>query len=97
MEPILIPIICFPALLTGVVAFATAWRRAERRAIRLEQMLTGSLPVLERLERIEQAVEHLAGEVDRALESADFIARALADRGARPQLLRSEQSPVTPH
>lgn len=87
-------------LLLGIVGFAAAWLRARERAIRAE--LSRGRPAAEataqQLDRLQQAVDAIAVEVERISEGQRFTAKLLADRGAAPvERSRLPGQSITPH
>jgi hypothetical protein len=83
----------------STIGFAVAWIRARERAIRAEQQLGAPAPVGDaRFDRLEEAVESMAVEVERMAEGQRFVSKLLAERpgqerdaGARPARV------ITPH
>ena len=85
------------SLFVTTVGFAVAWLRARERALRAEltrQRLSQGSD--ERLDRLQQAVETIAVEVERISEAQRFTTKLLADRTAaeRP---RVPERVITPH
>ena len=71
----------------GVVAQAWAARRRPRRPDAVEQ----------RLERMEQAIDTIAVEVERVAEGHRFTAKLLAERLDAPPAPRVPERVITPH
>lgn len=76
----------------STLGFAVAWVRARERAIRAEQRAPPAPDGGDaRVDRMEHAVESIAGEVEQMAEGQRFVSRLLAERvgqerdaGARP-------------
>lgn len=85
-------------LFATTVGFAVAWTRARERAIRAE--LTRPQRQLHdadaRFDRLEQAVEAVAVEVERISEAQRFTAKLLAERSAVAPP-RAPERVITPH
>jgi hypothetical protein len=62
------------------------WRRDSASAA------TGSLETDQRLERIEQAIDAMAVEVERVAEGQRFVTKLLADRGQERVAIPASQS-----
>ena len=85
-------------LAVTTVGFAVAWLRARERALRAElarQRLAQDPN--ERLDRLQQAVETIAVEVERISEGQRFTTRLLAERGQAPERPRVPERVITPH
>ena len=78
MNPVMVPIAFF--VMVGAVAILMPLARAFAR--RLEKQGSASLPnvVAARLERMEQAIESIAVEVERISEGQRFTTKLLSDR-----------------
>lgn len=86
--------------LTANVALVLAWIHGSRRLRRLEDRLLGTstpAPQEPRTERLEQAVDALASQMDQLASGQEFLNRVIADRLDRLQPPRPRQEPVTPH
>jgi hypothetical protein len=85
-EPFLVPIVaiaCAPIIAIGV-PIARAWaRRIEAQG----QQPRVPSEVVARLERMEQAIDAIAVEIERVSEAQRFTTRLLADQGVRPAAL----------
>ena len=87
---------------TAAVIAGLGWRRAARRADRLEEHLlrhSSSLPRSGTPDAIALQVEGLAAQIDRVAEGQEFLARII---GERPRPVRTDSSPNegrvrTPH
>ena len=65
----------------STIGFAVAWIRARERAIRAEQQQGAQVPVGDaRFDRLEEAVESMAVEVERMAEGQRFVSKLLAER-----------------
>jgi hypothetical protein len=90
-------------LATSTVAFAVAWIRARERARLVERAPGGSLgeAAASRFDRLDQAVEAIAVEVERVSEAERFQSRLMAARAgaiAAPVERASDAGRVvTPH
>jgi hypothetical protein len=91
------------ALITGLIS---AWigahfgaRRAVRRAMRDERERALPLGIDHRLDRLTDAVDAIALEVERISEAQRFAARLLAERVPAPPPLhtRRDSGEITPH
>ncbi len=81
MEDILVPLGAF-TMITTIVIGVPLVRGLVRRWDRESQMPRVPAEVQTRLERIEQAVDAIAIEVERISEGQRFVTKLLADRGA---------------
>jgi hypothetical protein len=79
-------------LAASTLGFAAAWVRARERAIRAERRGAPTTDGDDRFDRLERAVEAIAGEVDRMSEGQRFVGELLAGRagesreaGTRPE------------
>jgi hypothetical protein len=88
-------------LTASTIGFAVAWVRARERAIRAEQRTTQALDTGggggsdARFDRLEQAVESMALEVERMTEGQRFLSKLLAERSEHPGHVGQErESPV---
>ena len=86
VDPILIPIVaiaCAPVIAIGLPIARALARRIESQAQR------PSVPndVSARLERMEQAIDAIAVEIERVSEAQRFTTRLLADQGGRAAAL----------
>jgi hypothetical protein len=66
----------------GTIGFAVAWVRARERAIRAEQRTAPEPGGDARFDRLEQAVDAIAIEVERMAEGQRFVSRLLTERAA---------------
>lgn len=80
MEDILVPLGAFTMITTIVIGFPLV-RGLVRRWERESQVPRVPAEVQARLERIEQAVDTIAVEVERMSEGQRFVTKLLADRG----------------
>jgi len=82
----------FGISMTVNVALAVSWFRSSRRVRRLEE---GATPRGDdrRIERIEQAVDALAAQVDQLAGGQDFLNRVVAERQERRARRLSEPVP----
>lgn len=79
MDPgILVPLGAFVMITTIVTTVIKS--RERMRAMERETLLPGSSETSMRLERIEQAIEAMAVEVERISEGQRFVTRLLAER-----------------
>src|SRR4051812_15367732 len=99
MDPAIIDYMMFAIIGLSVttIGFAVAWLRARERAIRAElhgSAAAGWLPAQteSRFDRIDQAVEAVAIEVERVAESERFQSRLMAERVVTPL----ESQPASP-
>lgn len=86
-------------IICGTVAFLGSLQFV-RRLLDLRQERAPSLPtgeLLERLDRIEAAVETTALEVERISEANRFMAKLLADRSAAAVSPSRPERVITPH
>jgi hypothetical protein len=82
LSPILVPITLF--IMMGLTAIGVPLARAFAR--RVEQGPPKLAPeVLARLERMEQAIDSIAIEVERISEGQRFTTKLLAERAAEPR------------
>ena len=101
MEPIVVANIVGCTLFASAVGFAAAWMRARERAIRAE-LKSQSLPrdTEARFDRLQQAVEAMAVEVERIAEAQRYSAKLLTERAERSPVLERPRGPervITPH
>jgi len=82
----------FGISMTVNVALAVSWFRSARRLRRLEDQATPRVDD-RRIERIEQAVDALATQVDQLAGGQDFLNRVVAERQERRARRLSEQVP----
>lgn len=63
----------------GTVGFGIAWVRARARIRSLENSVTGQLGAAssDRLDRLEQSLEYVVGQLDRVAEAQDALHRQL--------------------
>jgi hypothetical protein len=81
------------ALLVGVLPLSIAWaRRIMRRGPAVATALPAEL--MDRLSRLDHAVDSIAVEVERIGEGQRFVTRVLAERGT-PELLAADVQPGT--
>ena len=88
-SPILIPII----FVSSIPIIAIGYPLVRAYAMRLERRPVGSsIPqeVSARLERMEQAIDSIAVEVERISEGQRFTTKLLAERAAERPAIRSE-------
>jgi hypothetical protein len=85
-------------LLPLAITFGFGWYRSAREVRRLRTMLLTESPELDRLLRVEQALDAMAAQNERLIEAQDFLSRVVADRIPLP-LPHQPTSPkvVTPH
>ncbi len=93
--------------LASAIGFAVAWFNANRRARRLESQLLGAGLAAkadatpDRTERMEEAVDALAAQVENLASGQEFLSRLLAERldklAARPVPAPQPRELVTPH
>ena len=88
----------------STLGFAVAWLRARERAIRAEERAALAPRGDARFDRLEQAVEAVAVEVERMSEGQRFVSKLLAERVERGERVGQEQNAVarpprvvTPH
>lgn len=81
MSPILVPIVLFITI--GSVAILTPLARAYAR--RIDKQTDRQIPehVNERLERMEQAIDAIAEQVERVAEGQRFTTKLLSERPAQ--------------
>jgi hypothetical protein len=80
------------------VGFAVAWMRARERAVRAEHTRAEPADAAARFERIEQAIDAVAVEVERVGEAQRFQSALLAERvGVAPARPAAPARVVTPH
>jgi HAMP domain-containing protein len=89
----------FGISLTANLGFAIAWFRSARRVRRLEDhLLSAGQPDDRRTDRLEQAVDAVAGQVDQLASGQEFLNRIVAERLNRlPHLLDEPERATTPH
>jgi hypothetical protein len=94
MDPgILVPLGAF-AMITTIVT--TVIKSRERmRAMDRETLLPGNGDTSLRLERIEQAIEAMAVEVERISEGQRFVTRLLAERSKEGAALPAGERPAS--
>ena len=89
-SPFIVPVALFAFLSVAALAmspiFRAIGRRMENRQLPLDAA-RGEL--LERMERVEQAVDAIAVQVERIAEGQRFTTKLLSDRGADPRALSS--------
>lgn len=88
-----ITIVCATAAFIASLRFVQGYLEIRRR----REIAPPSDPVLERLERIETAVDATAVEVERIAEANRFMAKLLAERGATPNISSRPERVITPH
>lgn len=82
----------------STLGFAVAWVRARERAIRAEQRMAPAPGGDARFDRLEQAVETIAVEIERMSEGQRFVSRLLAERSAQgPEAGARPARVTTPH
>ena len=90
--------IAIATFVTTTVGFAAAWIRARERALRAE---LGRQRVPQdtenHFERLQQAVDAIAVEVERISEAQRFTTKLLAERGAAAERPRVPERVITPH
>jgi hypothetical protein len=69
-------VVCATLVILGVFAFVLVLRHKPARSSQFET------DVVDRLKRVEQALETIAIEVERVSESQRFVTKIIADRGA---------------
>ena len=69
----------------STIGFAVAWIRARERALRAEQRSAPAPTADARFDRLEQAVETIAVEVERMSEGQRFVSKLLVERGGQEQ------------
>ena len=89
-------------LFATTVGFAIAWARARERALRAELTRQRLAPDAEaRFDRLQQAVEAMAVEVERISEAQRFAAKLLAERtspaAGAAERPRAPERVITPH
>ena len=90
--------IVFGSITTIVLTFARMWFKHQERKHNMREL--GNLPggVDQRLERIEQAVDAIAVEVERLAEGQRFATRLLSEGTARAEAqLSVAREPHSPH
>lgn len=90
--------IVFGSITTVVLTFARMWFKHQERKFNMREL--GNLPagVDQRLERIEQAVDAIAVEVERLAEGQRFATRLLSEGTARGEAqLSVAREPHSPH
>lgn len=96
-EEVVALFIVFASITTVVLTFARMWfKHLERKnTVRALGASEGSLD--QRLERIEQAVDAIAVEVERLAEGQRFATRLLSEGTARKEPLAIGREPHSPH
>lgn len=92
-DPILIPIIfvtSIPVMAIGVPLARAYARRVERASATATPI---AHDVVARLERMEQAIDAIAVEMERVSEGQRFTTKLLTERGAARLPLRSDDEP----
>ena len=83
MDPILIPIIFVTSI--PIIAIGVPLARAWARQLDRKPLSSGVTPeVAARLERMEQAIDSIAIEIERISEGQRFTTKLLSDRPAQP-------------
>ena len=92
-DPILIPIIFVSSI--PVIAIGVPIARAFARRIEKAPSETASIPhdVVARLERMEQAIDAIAVEMERVSEGQRFTTKLLTERGAERLPARADGEP----
>jgi hypothetical protein len=92
-DPILIPIIFVSSI--PVIAIGVPIARAFARRIEQAPSPTPAIPhdVVDRLERMEQAIDAIAVEMERVSEGQRFTTRLLSERGAERLPARTDGEP----
>jgi hypothetical protein len=92
-------VIIFPALfgVVGSVAFARMWFRHRERMATLRHGTPRDAGFEQRLERIEQAIETIAVEMERMGEGQRFVTKLLAGRSPAPAEPVRPTTNRTPH
>jgi hypothetical protein len=92
-DPVLIPIIFVSSI--PVIAIGVPLARAFARRIEQAPSPTASLPhdVTARLERMEQAIDAIAVEMERVSEGQRFTTKLLTERGAERLPARADGGP----
>jgi len=80
VSPIFVPITLF--IMIGVISIGVPLARAFARRMERDGSPKLSTEVLARLERMEQAIDSIAVEVERISEGQRFTTKLLADRAA---------------
>lgn len=94
MDPgILVPLGAFFMITTIVTTVIKS--RERMRAMDRETLMPGNAETSMRLERIEQAIEAMAVEVERISEGQRFVTRLLAERGKDPATLSAGEPPIS--
>jgi len=83
----------FGISMTANVALAVSWFRSSRRLRRLEDQPAARGVDDRRIERIEQAVDSLAAQVDQLAGGQEFLNRVVAERQERRARRLSEPAP----
>ncbi len=97
-EEVLALFIVFASMTTIVLTFARMWfkHQEKKNSVRALGSVPGGLD--QRLERIEQAVDAIAVEVERLAEGQRFAARLLSEGASRQEApLAIGREPHTPH
>jgi hypothetical protein len=96
-EEVLALFIVFASMTTIVLTFARMWFKHQERknAARALGGVSGGLD--QRLERIEQAVDAIAVEVERLAEGQRFATRLLSEGTSRKEPLAIGREPPSPH
>ena len=96
-EEVLALFIVFASLTTVVLTFARMWFKHMERKNPARQLGNVSGGLDQRLERIEQAVDAIAVEVERLAEGQRFATRLLSEGAARKEPLAIGREPHSPH
>ena len=88
-----VSIVCATAVFIASLRFLQGYLELRRR----RSVTPPTDAVLERLERIELAVDATAVEVERISEANRFLAKLLADRPGTPSLPSRPERVITPH
>jgi hypothetical protein len=88
-----VSIVCATAVFIASLRFLQGYLELRRR----RAVTPPADPILERLERIEIAVDATAVEVERISEANRFLAKLLADRAGAAALPSRPERVITPH
>lgn len=91
MYPELIPIALFAFLAVGAVALTPIWRAIGRRMEGRGLGDPGRAELVERMERMEQALDAIAVQVERIAEGQRFTTRLLSERSSGLDALTSSE------
>jgi len=95
-EEVLALFIVFASITTIVLTFARMWFKHQERKNNARSLgSSGGLD--QRLERIEQAVDAIAVEVERLAEGQRFATRLLSEGAGRKEPLAIGREPHSPH